>query len=1016
MLIKKFIILSTLFICGFFIYFQDVQASDIIINEIGASTHIEWIEIWNIGDIDVDLKKWKFWEGGVNHTITSTNPVVFYEKLIVKPQEYAVICKDYDEFLLDYPGFSGVVLDSSWGSLLNKGEEIGLKDSDGNFIEQFSYITSTAYSLERINPFEAASNITNWQEHKTGDTLGFVNSNFSTSSLIVDPPTTTPTTTPVVITTTTPATTTPIIDPPTTTPSIDPPTTTLMDWSVLKINEFVSDPISGNEWVELFNISTSSIVVSDFEICDVRETGCKNVTGTIPATGWLVIDLFTASFLNNSGDSVILKDSSGIILDKISYTTSMIAKKGESVARVIDGFDSDTLNDWAITTETTLNTANIINTPVVEIPSTGGGGIGGYIPDVVLNDEEKQIEDIFGIVLNEIFPNPKGSDLAGEFIEIKNTSNKVVDLEGWKIKDMSRTFELDDEIEAGEIFYWKRDLTKIALNNTTPEEVFLISANGIVVDQIKYDKAVEDSSFARNKNGDWKWTTEKTLGVENIFSSNSPLVILNTEKIDIVSTSSTGIIWKIKTPSTGILGEKLLFDVSESVDERGGKISFQWDFGDGIFRKGDIVEYIFSTSGIYSVGIVANSTMGSTDQNSFEIKIDKTLSLNNTGVVVSEVFPNPEGADSREFIEITNFGTNTVDLSGWSLRLQNDNQYFLIEGILIKPNSRLVFYKLATKLSINNTKDQITLLNRDGFVVDLVKFGKSEAGKVYAKQDKNWFWVDTPTPGSKNIITVSAKNIVKPKITKKSYSAKVFYKPLVLSDVRMLDVGANLKTRGVVTILPGVFGTQYFYIFDGEAGIQVYQYKKDFPELKLGDYIEVYGTISESRGVKRGKISGKQTIDILEIQKDIIPTLVELNEVDEEGLGSLLKMSGEITEIKSSFMYLDNDIDEIKVYFKKGADINKKKFQEGDIVEIAGILELLSGEFVVMPRDQADIKVIKSVENLVTVENKGAEDIQKKRVKRYLTTAIFGLAAIILAVLLRLYGSALIKWVKKLLK
>ncbi|MEK7542776.1 MAG: lamin tail domain-containing protein [Patescibacteria group bacterium] len=82
------------------------------------------------------------------------------------------------------------------------------------------------------------------------------------------------------------------------------------------INEFVSNPSSGSEWVELLNITTSSISLSGWKIQNFTFSSSSAITGmatttigavTIPANGIAVINV---TGLNNSGDSITLYDNS----------------------------------------------------------------------------------------------------------------------------------------------------------------------------------------------------------------------------------------------------------------------------------------------------------------------------------------------------------------------------------------------------------------------------------------------------------------------------------------------------------------------------------------------------------------------------------------------------------------------------------------------------------------------------------------------------------------------------------
>ncbi|MDP9249684.1 MAG: lamin tail domain-containing protein [bacterium] len=83
------------------------------------------------------------------------------------------------------------------------------------------------------------------------------------------------------------------------------------------INEFVSDPESGSEWIELRNTSSSEINLEGWNWTELASPGGetehegspKNLTGIIPASGFFVISITNVNgVLNNGGDSIGLYD------------------------------------------------------------------------------------------------------------------------------------------------------------------------------------------------------------------------------------------------------------------------------------------------------------------------------------------------------------------------------------------------------------------------------------------------------------------------------------------------------------------------------------------------------------------------------------------------------------------------------------------------------------------------------------------------------------------------------------
>ena len=171
---RKIFFISILFLSLPFISFAANQ--DIVVNEIGAfeAQDYEWIEIFNRGGAAVDLTDWKFYENETNHGLTA-----FRGDFVIEPGEYAIIANKGDKFAERYPNFSGTIIDSSWSNLNESGETIALKSGDGANIESFSYISAPNYSLERANPNLADYTSANWQEHSSGNTAGFQNSNYN---------------------------------------------------------------------------------------------------------------------------------------------------------------------------------------------------------------------------------------------------------------------------------------------------------------------------------------------------------------------------------------------------------------------------------------------------------------------------------------------------------------------------------------------------------------------------------------------------------------------------------------------------------------------------------------------------------------------------------------------------------------------------------------------------------------------------------------------------------------------
>lgn len=801
---------------SFFIFHLAFSAStDIVINEIGAyatSTH-EWIEIWNRGSESVDLVGWKFWEAGSSHGLNALTA-----DSNVDPGEYAAIAQDGDQFKIDYPNFVGAIFDSSWSGLNESGEEIGLKDSEGNFVENFSYPPAANFSLERKNPFLAVYDGSNWQENSSGNTVGEINSNF-----FVETNTSTNNSSSTVL------------------------ESDFDNWNNLKVNEFVSDPEDGNEWVEIFNIGSSSIDLSGGWLCDNRATTstCKKTEGIIVGQGWLVIDLQTNSYLNNDGDSVILKNINGEMVDNVIYEGDLLAEKGESIARMTDG-----VGGWTITTVITKGEANKIESPMVVGNNGGSGG------SATINEDEEKVE-------------------SDSVVTAKKTTTKT--------------------------------------------------------------------------------TTSTVKNINNVKLS-----------------------WEIKSSYSASPKQVVLFDAGNTMDPRGGEILFQWDFGDGVMARGELVSHAFVTSGIYFVKVFATSTAGTVGSEEVKILVAPGMSLQNFPVIISEVNIGVSTSSGRDFIKLFNNSSTTYDLSGWSLQ-SNGKKYVLPIGTKIGPELSLTFYSALTHLTIGKKQTEII-------------FAAPNQERVFV------YRINTPAAVLEKITT----------------SRDIINQPAVnnIATVRQGSAGQSVNVVGIVAVLPGVFGSQYFYIVDETGGIQIYQYKKDFPNLKVGDQIIVSGELSEASGIKRIKLKNKNYLEILAIDQNLPIGEYGIDELDEEMSGNVVKIVGDITEIKSNLMYIDDGMEEAIVYFKKGTSINKKLFQEGAKVEVIGILEKTKTGLQIWPRGQGDVKVVGvSAELQLKQADFTAEN--NSQAEKYLTATAGGVTTLLLGFLVRARGAMVVNFIKK---
>jgi hypothetical protein len=191
------------------------------------------------------------------------------------------------------------------------------------------------------------------------------------------------------------------------------------------------------------------------------------------------------------------------------------------------------------------------------------------------------------------------------------------------------------------------------------------------------------------------------------------------------------------------------------------------------------------------------------------------------------------------------------------------------------------------------------------------------------------------------------------KSAKAKASASVKFALVNLEEVKDAELNSFVITKGTVAVLPGILGSQYFYI-TGSPGIQVYNYKKDFPVLKVGDYIEVKGEITQSNNEKRIKTAGQVDMKVLEHKTPPAFTIASAEDV-EEYPAQLVEVKGEVTGKKGSTVYLDDGTAEVSVYIKQATGIKLANIKAGNNIAVVGIVGKNSSGTIILPRSQNDI-------------------------------------------------------------
>lgn len=135
------------------------------------------------------------------------------------------------------------------------------------------------------------------------------------------------------------------------------------------------------------------------------------------------------------------------------------------------------------------------------------------------------------IIISEIFPNP---DTGEEWIELYNFGEEEINLQNWKIKDISSTLKsfYDNTIEPSSYLIIEGNDLPISLNNSG-DTVSLYDSNTSLIDKVNYSETEKDLSWALFEDG-IKLTSSPTKESENLYTS-----ITSTADTNSSSNSST---------------------------------------------------------------------------------------------------------------------------------------------------------------------------------------------------------------------------------------------------------------------------------------------------------------------------------------------------------------------------------------------------------------------------------------------------------------------------------------------
>lgn len=282
---------NIIFFCGIFFIFLLLGgapvSAQVILNEVYANPDTgesEWVELWNSGEETIDLAGWQIWD-------QLATPKIAYQF----PQNTPLAGNAYRVIELN-------------NVLNNGGDEVVVKDAQGQEKDRFAYASSTKG--------------VSWSRD-TGGTWYETDPSPNQPNQTLSP-----------------------------TPSPSPLTI------FPELSEIMACPTAGGEeWVELFNPHSQAIPLAGFSLRDDKNQVFAFSQESISAKSFLTVEL--KNVLNNTGDSVILIAPDGKKIDEFSYTTCTTAHSWAKIA-----------GQWLSTELVTKNNANLASNTSANTPPT----------------------------------------------------------------------------------------------------------------------------------------------------------------------------------------------------------------------------------------------------------------------------------------------------------------------------------------------------------------------------------------------------------------------------------------------------------------------------------------------------------------------------------------------------------------------------------------------------------------------------------------------------------------------
>jgi phosphatidylserine/phosphatidylglycerophosphate/cardiolipin synthase-like enzyme len=576
------------------------------------------------------------------------------------------------------------------------------------------------------------------------------------------------------------------------------------------INELMPNPMgsdTGNypagEWVELYNSGTSDINLQGWTLVDAAQ-----YSHPIDANTWVDFANLATPYVLPAGDyAIIAENTQGTLkLNNAGETLDLIGGTGTSVHTVTTGQASSDISKIPGATATDDYVDSNANTPG---GSNSGGGIG---PSYVESDMRitEVMPDPYWTNDNATWPGGEWIEIANIGSLAIDLAGWSIDDAAGNLMQMNTTHLVGSGtmIQPGEhrIVAVNGTRTYGMLNNGAgTEQIKLRVPSGEITHQVEYSGPTHPGHSYVNISAftpDWgrnayslntaKWPTPENHNPSNMIVPESRIQI-NEVMANASANDPNGDSWiELYYPAV-VDGQDISSFAANYVIRTGTGISMQpstaWETGDEnflLYGPINLLHYFDSISLVDSnddtrqmvawnspqqedLSIIPSDPMMVSGPwmpspyntpgtwNPGQGNGSEENQTEDVGLRISEFLPNPIGSDAQtgmdgEWVEITNTGNQTVDLTDWELR---SGTGFSLPPTSLESGAYMVYPLGDVSMTLTNGQGVLELNDPEGNSTHTVIWDHSAYGMSMVPgttPTDTWVIGAWPTPGSSNLV------------------------------------------------------------------------------------------------------------------------------------------------------------------------------------------------------------------------------------------------------------------------